>query len=249
MLKIKLGQGIETSQRKIEIQGQKAIWIDCLRYYADAEFTEQCESLLKIESLDDEKYWTLKLEIFFKMSVNFFANCENNKGEKYFKNFCDLLRILMIDRINVELIGSRTNMFSNFQVEIQFNYHPHFDPDTKQKTGSSSSTIKQFKDLIGSFLIFIQNRVDFCNIPNKNLLKIIGKLEQINKYLDEINNGRISFNEYMILRRDRIQDPDKIKNRFAFITEEDPYPEEREELNKLLSDIERGTLFDLISYN
>ena len=244
--KLNEGIAIEDAQNQIKIRGEKADWIACITSFADAEFVEKNEVLLKRESIDIEIYWTILLEVYLKMAVNLIANGEISKGNKYFKDFCDILKIIMLEKINVDIFSLRSGKGSNFRVEIQFNYHSHYDPITKQKGGSSSSSVKQFTDLIDSFLIFLKTRVEFGSRYEKDILKIILKLEQIKKYFDGIEDGRITIDNYLSLRKNKIQDFEQIEREISHLSMEDIFPEAKEELTVKLLDFERGTLRDLL---
>ena len=235
--KLKEGFSIETSQRQIEIQGKQAIWIACLQSFADAEYTEKIETILKKGPIDVETYWPIKLEIFLKMAVNLIANRETEKGLKYFREFCNLLKVLMVERININLVDIGSGkMFVGYQVEIKFNYIARYDPISNEARGFSNSGVQQFIDIIEPLSKFCQIRTEFINGSETELSKISEMLMKMKNYLGSMRDGKISVENYIKLREDKIPDIEQFTKEYEFIKTAD-LPVDN--FNAILVEVER----------
>ncbi len=201
--KIIEGLSFESAQRKLKVDGQQADWIACLRSFADAEYTEKNETILERETIDILKYWPIMLEIFMKMAISYHANNDTQKGKVNLNKFYDLLKILMIKKTNIEFFDLSDNMFVGYQIRIQFNYIAHYDPNTNQKRGSSSSNINQFLEILNPLIVLCENRRKMMVTPNIELEKISKKLIELFKYLTNLDDGNISLKDF---RRIRSQD-------------------------------------------
>jgi hypothetical protein len=246
LLKIKLGLGIEKSQRRIEIQGQKANWVDCLQYYADAEFTEQCETLLKREPLDDEKYWAIKLEIFLKMAVNLFACGQEKKARVYFKEFQRNLKKVMSDKISITFKDA-VELPNYYQIDFKFNYSSYFE---KKQTLPKVNSIEpdKMKIELEPLTTFCQIRAGFIKEPSSNLKKIFTTVTKINDYLDSLQNGKISIQDYLAMRRDIISSDksEKLFEQFEASKKTGNTYKQLRELNEFLTNVEKGVLHNII---
>jgi len=245
--KLKEGFGIEKSQHQIDIQGGKGIRIGCLQSFADAEYTEKIETILKSESLDDEMYWSIKLEICLKMAVNLSANGESEKGLKYFRDFCNILKKVMMERINVVMIsiGDR-RMFVGCQVEFKFNFITSYDPITKRPNGNSNYGVPQFKNIIESLSQFCQTRVGFSYKPKKDLLMISDTIEKLKNYIGTLKDGKISDEEYIKLRGDKIPNIELFKIKCESFKKEGLPEDDHNKLNAILEGVERDILKEIV---
>lgn len=245
--KLKEGFAFETSQHQIEIRGEKAIWIASIQSFADAEYTEKIETILKREPFDDEMYWPINLEIYLKMAVNLIANGEKEKGTKYFRDFCNLLNKLMVERIDVNFIDV-PGMLGLYQIEFKFNNIINYDSITKLPSGSSSSGVKQFKDIIEPLSEFCQIRGEFINRSENDLSKISEKLEKMKNYLGILRDGKISYEEYVKFRENKI--PDSIKqltDQYEISKKNGHTINQLRDLNAILVEVERKILREIIN--
>jgi hypothetical protein len=243
--KIKEGFAFETSQHQIEIRGEKANWISCLQSFADAEYTEKIEAILKREPLDEETYWSINLELSLKMAVNLIANGENEKGIKYFRDFCDLLKKVMMERIDVGIVDAR-GMIGVYQIEFKFNSITRYDPITKLPNGGSYIGVPQFKDIIGPLSEFCQTRAGFIKRSERELLKISDKLGKMKDYLGTLRDGKISVEEYIRLRENKIPDIEQFTNQYEILKKDGLPLDQQREFNAILVEVERNTLREII---
>jgi hypothetical protein len=243
--KIKEGFAYETSQHQIEIQGEKANWISCLQSFADAEYIEKIETILKKEPLDAEKYWSINLEISLKMAVNLIINGEKKKGVKYFRDFCNFLNKVMVERIDVGIVDA-TGMIGIYQIEFKFNSITRYDTKTNLPSGSSYAGVPQFKTIIEPLSEFCQTRAGFINGSRNDLLKISEKLGKIKDYLGTLNDGKISVEDYIRLRENKIPDIEQFTNQYKIYKKDGLPLDQQRELNAILVEVERNTLREII---
>jgi hypothetical protein len=243
--KIKEGFAFETSQYRIEIQGEKANWISCLQSFADAEYTEKIETILKREPLDEEMYWSINLELSLKMAVNLIANGEKEKGVKYIRDFCNLLKKVMAERIDVGIVDAR-GMIGVYQIEFKFNSITRYDPTGKIPSGGSYIGVPQFKDIIEPLSEFCQTRAGFIKSSEKELLKISDKLGKMKDYLGTLKDGKISVEEYIRLRENKIPDIEQFTNQYEIFKKDGLPLDQQHDLNAILVEVERNTLTEII---
>lgn len=244
--KINEGLAVERSQRKIEISGGKAIWISCIQSFADVEYIEKIETLLNREPFDAETYWPIILEVYCKMAVNLMANKETEKGKKYLTLFCNLLKSLMIDKINVEIIDLSNRNFVGYDIEVSFNYVPHFDPKTKIKNGSSSASVQQYQNIFIPLFSFCQKRIEFSDKIEIEFEMIFNKINMIKKYLDTFKEGKISIDDYIRLRQDYEMNKLEFARSFSIIKSESLTMNRKNELIMMLVENERKILRQII---
>jgi hypothetical protein len=242
--KIKEGFGFESSQHQIEIRGEKANWISCLQSFADAEYIEKIESFLKREPLDEDTYWSINLEIYLKMAVNLIANGEKEKGVNFFRDFCNILNKVMVERIDVRIVDAR-GIIGVYQIEFKFNSKPRFDTISKLPSDGNYIGVPQFKGIIEPLSEFSQTRAGFIKGSNNDLLKISEKLEKMKNYLGTLKEGKISIEDYIKSREDLIPNieqftklADNLRNRFL--------DDQQQYYNEILVKNERNILKGII---
>src|SRR5208337_4982128 len=212
--------------------------------------TEKIETILKKGPIDVETYWPIKLEIFLKMAVNLIANRETEKGLKYFREFCNLLKVLMVERININLVDIGSGkMFVGYQVEIKFNYIARYDPISNEARGFSNSGVQHFIDIIEPLSKFCQIRTEFINGSETELSKISEMLMKMKNYLGSMRDGKISVEDYIKLREDKIPDIEQFTKEYEFIKKADlPVDDFNpvDDVNAILVEVEKATLEEII---
>lgn len=110
----------ETNLRQSEMRGQKVDWLSTLKLLIDAEHTERTELILGgIDKVDLERNWELNVEVQLRTALNLFLNKQNEKANKYLKEFHRILYLTMIERIAIDIMRDPA------VVEVKFNYLVH----------------------------------------------------------------------------------------------------------------------------
>lgn len=192
----RVGLNKENALHQTEIKGGKVSWISCIKELVNAEHIEKVEDLLKkIDAFELENNWELSLEISLKMAINLSSNNRERRASKCFENFEKSLRILMVERINADV------MIQPSVIEVHFNYR-------SRDSGGSYNGMKQFKNVIESLSEFCEMRTKFAKSAGKTSQKITEKLKKLKHYFESFNeDGRIEFEDYMKLRRSKIPSP------------------------------------------
>ena len=244
---LRMGLGCELAQRKAEARGEKTPWVSCIKNFVDAEFTEKVEEILQRESLEVEMYWTIILDLSLKMAVNLIANGKKEKGVKYFRDFCNLLNKVMVERIDVGIVGAGSGrMTGGYQIEFKFNSITRYDPITKVSSGGSYIGVPQFKDIIEPLSEFCQTRAGFIKRSEKELLRISDKLGKMKDYLGTLRDGKISVEEYVRLRENKIPDIEQFTNQYEIFKRDGLPLDQQRDLNAILVEVERNTLREII---
>jgi hypothetical protein len=243
--KIEEGLNFETSQRREKNRGEKANFIACLQAYAEAEYTEKIETILESETLDDKKYWAIKLEIFLKMAVNLITNKEKEKGEKFYSDFKDLLYEVMVERNTIKVT---TNLF-NKTGRIEFLFNP-LNTSFQIMLGSpivdDRINLEKVKENLTPLFQFCKIRYGFIDQSEKDTLKIFQKVERIEKYLEDLECNSISFEEYIAFRKNKIPDLARFNLLYEkFLEEGDAFIGDAK-LGTLISDMEKKILTEII---
>ncbi|VVB93228.1 Uncharacterised protein [uncultured archaeon] len=237
LINLKVGLKSETVQHKAELQGGKANWSSIIRHFIWAEYTEKAETLW--ERIDSNELiegdWQLLLEYHLKMAVNHLLNNQERKANKHIRNFNKFLYILMVDRINVGVnIGERPI------IEVNFNYRI-------QDNNPRSDGVYNYINFIITLYDFCESRQRFVNSIDSDKLEEIAKvLKKLKLYLNSLNvdgHGKIGVEDYIKLRRDKIPDIKKFKNKFKF---KDPSSHRTEKLASMVIEIERKILKEII---
>lgn len=227
---LKSGLHNETNVHKNEIQGQKPDWIYCIKLFANAEYTEKVENLLKRTDISElERDYSLNLEIPLKMIVSLSSNNQEQEANKYLKIFINALYIMMVQRINVNVRGDSF-------IEFSFNYRRH-------DSGSSLNKIGDFKKVTESLFEFCKTRENFVKSVGNNFQKASGKVSKIKNYLDPFKEEGIAIKNYILLREGKIPDID------SFIGESQSTPLSDEFKNKFAStitEVEKSILEEII---
>ncbi|MGH7799464.1 MAG: SIR2 family protein [Thermodesulfobacteriota bacterium] len=189
------------AQQQAEIRGEKAFWMSCLRSFANAEYTEKVEDLLKrVNAIELERDWQLSLELPLKMTFNLLSNNQEQKANQYLKDFNKLLYIMTVERINVNLMRDPP------VIEVNFNYQRH-------NSGTGYIRAEQFKKVIETLSEFCETRTSFFNHSGNEFHKITEKLTKLKRYFEPFKEERgIKFEEYVSLRESKIPNVEQFRN-------------------------------------
>lgn len=189
------------AQQQVEIRGEKAFWMSCLRSFANAEYTEKVEDLLNgINAIELERDWQLSLELPLKMTFNLLSNNQEQKANQYLKNLNKLLYVMMIERINANVMRDPP------VIEINFNCQRH-------DSGAGYIRTEQFKKVIETLSEFCETRTSFVNHIGNEFHRITEKLKKLKRYFEPFNEERgIKFEDYVNLRESKIPDVQQFRN-------------------------------------
>lgn len=180
----------ESTQQRAEIKGEKANWLSPIRPFVKAEHPEKIVSLFrKIDNFDPTREWELHLELSLKTGLNLLFNNQNEHALRFLKAFDTSLYAGTVERLSAEVMRSPL-----LTVEVAFNY---------QRSERSSSHIgaEQFKKTIESLSEFCETRIKFAESKNKQAQRINKKLKKLKHYLDQFQDGKIKFEDYIRLRK------------------------------------------------
>lgn len=197
----KAGLNKEKALYQDEIKGGKADWMSCIKDFVNAEHIEKVEDLLNKEGVafEPDNNWERSLEISLKVAIILSANNREDEAIDYFKNFGDLLHILMVERMNVAVMKPPP------VIEVLFNYR-------SRGSGGSYNGMKQFKNVIESLSEFCETRTKFVKSAGKTSQKITEKLKKLKHYFESFDEeGKIKFEDYMKLRGSKIPNADHFK--------------------------------------
>ena len=192
------GLSNETAKRQIEIKGEKPNWLDPLRLFIKAEWTEKIETLSnRIDRLELEKDWHLSLELPLRMAFNLLYNGQILKAKKHLSDFTKSLNVIAIEGINVDVTLT--------EVEIHFTYQC-----------SDSSLIRIWTQQLGEA---IETLSEFCETRNKFVIDIREEFQDIAKKLMHLKSyfvlfkeGRIKLEKYIQFRKNIEPDIERLKN-------------------------------------
>jgi hypothetical protein len=192
------GLSNETAKRQIEIKGEKPNWLDPLRLFIKAEWTEKVETLSnRIDRLELEKDWHLSLELPLRMAFNLLYNGQILKAKKHLSDFTKSLNVIAIEGINVDVTLA--------EVEIHFTYQC-----------SDSSLIRIWTQQLGEA---IETLSEFCETRNKFVIDIREEFQDIAKKLMHLKSyfvlfkeGKIKLEKYIQLRKNIEPDIERLKN-------------------------------------
>lgn len=185
------GLSNENGQQQVEIKGEEADWMPCIKSFVNAEHCEKVESLLdKVDNLELEIGWQPKLELPLKMAVNLSANNQKEKASQYFEKFYSCLHKMIIERLDVNVGKS-----SSF-VELHFNYIRH-------DSGEGHIGLDLFKKSIETLSEFCEARARMVTkVPNE-LSEVIEKLKSLKEYL-KIFEEKMDLEGYINMRNEQV---------------------------------------------
>jgi len=224
----KLTQGIhnERDQHRLEIQGDKTSWINCIEHYINAEYVEKAENILKrVDSFELDRNLELHLKIPFKLTVNLSLSNQEEKAKEYLDNFIELLYEMMVQRIEI-------NITDDLFIEIKFN-----------SQHQQSNNVKEFKKVINSFFEFCETRRDFTKYNGISFQRMIKIIFELNNYLDIYIAKGITIENYVKVRKNKIEDIN------LFTSESQPHPLPKGFIPKAKSsikEIEKNILEEII---
>ena len=223
------------AQQQVEIRGEKAFWMSCLRSFVNAEYTEKVEDLRnRINAIELERDWQLSLELPLKMAFNLLSNNQEQKANQYLKNLNMLLYVMMIERINANLMRDPP------VIEINFNYQRH-------DSGAGYIRAEQFKKIIETLSEFCETRTGFVNHIGNEFHKITEKLKKLKRYFEPFNEERgIKFEDYVNLRESKIPNVVEFRNEYKEFQQgyTQPLPEK---LVSIILEVEKGVLKEIVN--
>ncbi len=128
---LKSGLINETNVHEAEIRGQKIDWANCIKLFANAEYTEKVEYIIQRYDFELRRDWSLSLEIPLKIAVDLSAGGQVEKATKYFKEFNTQLFEMTVERFHILIV--KNPLYPD--IEINFSY----------QSGGSHIKWEQFK--------------------------------------------------------------------------------------------------------
>lgn len=227
------GLACVADQRQSELKGRKADWRTCLKPFVDAEHVEKAEETLeKIDPSEIEGNWQLSLELPLKIGLSLAASGQRDKAESYLRRFGSRLRIILVERLNVEVISS--------VIRINFNYVP-------TDSGSHFVDGAKMKNFIESLYQYAETRSEMIATRSDQVDEITEKLDRIRSYLTPIEEQGINIDRYIQVREERIRDIECLKDIESFEKQfQEDSLERRRELANRLVEIERKIIREII---
>jgi len=221
------------AQQQLEIRGEKAFWMSCLRSFANAEYTEKVEDLLnRINAFELKRDWQLSLELPLIMTFTLLSNNQEQKANRYLRDFNKLLYV-MIERINTNAMRDPP------VIEINFNYQRH-------DSGTGYIRAEQFKRVIETLSEFCEIKTRFVNHIGNEFPKITEKLKKLKHYLEPFKEERgIKFQDYVNLRENKIPDVEQFRNEYKEFQQ--GYSQQlHEKLASTIAEVERSILKEIV---
>lgn len=184
-----------------EIDPRKAIMELAL-----AEYTEKFEDIFPKLKYNLDGDWELILNSSLRMAMHLSVINEKDESSRYLKVFNDTLRTVLIDRMNVIIIGSgrdrdeKGNELSNalrYKVDFGFNF-------VKQESGSRSNSVRDFLELFNEFDLFCGIIKEICNVP-ENIELICSKIKFFDDYFNSLNQQSLILEKYFERRMGQIK--------------------------------------------
>jgi len=184
-----------------ERRGTKVSWVDCLQPLVNAEHTEKVQALLesKIHDSDIENQWQLNIELLLKMSLNLAANSQHEYAKRYSADLKKILHSVLIDRLDIEVSREHPD---NASIAFLFNMR-------RDGSGSSYVTIETLKPFMRDQYEYLVSRSKMTT--DDIFMQEFKFIESIIKYLESFGSNRITFEEYVSLRKPYIEDPDSLR--------------------------------------
>lgn len=188
--------------RKNERSGYEIDPREAIRELAFAEYTEKFEEIFPKLKYNLDGDWELILNSSIRMALHLSANNETEESSKYLKYFNDTLRIVLMDRMNVEIYGSgrerdeKGRGLSNTQkhtVNFSFNY-------VKQENGSHVNSVRDFLKLFSEFDHFCEVIKDICVVPKK-VETISSMIKLFTSYFRSLDHPSLILETYLENRR------------------------------------------------
>jgi hypothetical protein len=168
------------------------------------------------------------------MAVNLSFNKQGEKANQYLKDFSKTLRLMIIERINVNVLIEPPI------IEINFNY-------TRHDKGGSFIGIGHFKKGVEALSEFCETRMMCVDEPRDDLRIITGKLKKLKRYFDQFKEEKIDIEDYINLRESKMM-PDVEIFRETYKRFKEGYSEAlRERLILLAIQIEKSILQEIIN--
>lgn len=214
--------------------GNKVNWIDCLKPLANAEHTEKLQSLLreKIDKSEIEKQWQLNIEVLLKMSLNLAASGQQADVGKYLGDLKKILHSVLFERLDVEVPqGHPETVPVNFLFNMQRN-----------ASGRSYITIETLRSFMREQHQYLVSRSMMTT--NDAFMQEFSFIHEIWKYLDSFEGDHITFERFLTLRKEYIEDSELLRTHMLRWTREGA-AESHDQLCKQLIAIERQVIGDL----
>jgi hypothetical protein len=182
----------DTDERQRRIRGERTNWLTILKLYVNAGHTERAESIWeRVDNPEFEADWQASLELPLKMWLSFSANGQIEKAEEYLIKFKNQLYLMFVERLNINVI------LEPQIIEINFNYH-------RTDSGSGCVPAEMMKAFIESLSQQIENQNKIICSKNKKADNIKGTVDGIRNYLKAFIKGRINFDRYIQLWKDKM---------------------------------------------
>lgn len=175
---------------------------EAIRELAGAEYIEKFEEIFSKLKINPDGDWELVLNSSLRMALHLSASNETDESSKYLKYFNDMLRVVLIDRMNVEIYGSGRERdvggreLSNTQkhtVDISFNY-------VKQGNGYHTNSVGNFLKLFNELDHFCRIIKEMCVVP-ENIEPISAKIKFFTDYFRSLDHQSLTLETYLEIRR------------------------------------------------
>jgi len=173
-----------------------------IRELALAEYTEKFEEIFPKLKTNLDGDWELVLNSSLRMALHLSANNETDESSRYLKYFNDTLRMVLMDRMSVEIYGSGHERdvdgraLSNTQkhtVNFGFNY-------VKKGNGAQVNSAHDFLKLFDEFDHFCEVIKEICTVP-ENVEAISSKIKFFADYFRSLDHQSLTLETYLETRR------------------------------------------------
>lgn len=192
--------------RKKEILGYEIDPREAIRELAYAEYIEKFEEINPKLKYNLENDWELILGSSLRMALHLYANNEKEASSKYMKDFIDTLRTVLVDRMDVRIIGlgfdrdEKGKELSNAQkntLDFMFNY-------IKQGNASHANSARDFSKLF-SELNHSSEIIKGMSVVPGNIETISSRIKSLAEYFSSLDHQSLTLDKYLELRRGQVE--------------------------------------------
>lgn len=196
--KLQEAKVLEQQEQENEQKGYKGFWNKPITPYADSDWAEKTEELLKkIDTDAIAENWQLKPEILLKITVANILLGQKRKTTTYSKEFRKLMGKMLIE-------GCCLQVMKTPQV-VEVSFKPPFD--TKISNRIVTTNLEGF---ISTLLAYCEMRDNLIGHTCSELSKYINMLKRLKEFLGGFGNGRIEIEDYILTKKSKMKEIDRI---------------------------------------
>ena len=241
---LKEGLSCENAQHQIEIQGKPPTWVFCIEQLINAEYIEKAEELLKRIFLIDRDFAKQCIGFPLRIGMNLSLGGEEERAIEYFDMFNEQIAKVVVKKLHVSVdVAQRQGSaeeFPKYQIVLDFNYQ------INNQRGGSYIGGEDFIAFIKAQVDYCQSRIEFSSREAGNFLKVFKKINDLEEYFNQFPNGKIEFEQYVQLRKEKRSQLEEIKTSLSHIKQKGfPY-EEFQKVGISIEEIEREILTKIL---